>query len=81
MINSIECCGKVKGYKKSTLSCIKAVKYVVVLVNFHKGRFCWIVHRLLTHVLLESLRHSFFNNFSYKVEVGHRPVVLEFILG
>ena len=38
MINGIECCGKVKGYKNSTLTAIKAAKYVVV--NFHKGCFC-----------------------------------------
>ena len=38
MINSIEGCGKVKGYKNSSLSGIKAAKYVVV--NFHKGCFC-----------------------------------------
>ena len=38
MINSIECCGKVNGYKNSTLAGIKAAKYVVV--NFHKSCFC-----------------------------------------
>ena len=38
MINSIEGCVKVKGYKNSTLSGIKAAKYVVV--NFHNGGFC-----------------------------------------
>ena len=37
MINSIEGCGNVKGYKNSTLSGIKAAEYVVV--NFHKGCF------------------------------------------
>ena len=34
MINSVEGCGKVNGYKNSALSGIKAAKYVVV--NFHK---------------------------------------------
>ena len=29
MINSIEGCGKVKGYKNSTLSGIKAAKYAL----------------------------------------------------
>ena len=38
MINIIEGYGKVKGYKNSIPSGIKATKYVVV--NFHKGCLC-----------------------------------------
>ena len=37
MINGIEGCGKVKGYKNSTLAGIKAAKYVVG--NFAQGLF------------------------------------------
>ena len=33
MIDSIECCGKVQGYKNSTLPGIKDAKYIVI--NFH----------------------------------------------